>query len=264
MVDEENKSQDQDIDVTEPSALVTAMDQVIETLEGAPSEMPTPPAEPYVGDDTIAQPHEAIRVAQQVLLSGNVEIVDTPTNVQPYQVYGSNQAVDPITQRNPLSVFEKFPDVTQQLRDNTVDTTVDLYRVRKLNLAATVETLERAVSAHESFPNADAGIAVAKLAEQVSQLTRELEKSQDPFGIYDKICQQSLEPLTADIVKVLVEESRWLLQQFEPHVPEDKRSAFRDTVKQMALRAGPSLKDSLEVSKYRLLVALNLQDKKPK
>lgn len=259
MSDTENDSpQPADLDVTEQSAIATQTEDMVTP--------PPPPMEIY-GDvaEPTPEPHEALRVAQQVLLSGSIEVMDSPTNLSPYSgSYGPAHMVDPITQRNPLSVFEKFSGVTQHLRDDNSETNVDLYRVRKLNLAATVETLERAVSAHESFPNADAGIAVAKLAEQVNVLTKELDKSQNPMILYDKIVEETLEPLTSQIVKVIVEESRWLLQQFEPHVPEDKRHAFRDTVKQMAMRAGPSLKDSLDVSKYRLLVALNLQDKKPK
>lgn len=208
--------------------------------------------------ETIPPPHEIIQTAQRMLEAG-------PSNLQQYrpadmQMYDPEQ---PQVPANPLSIFEKFPDVTQQLRDPLSDG-IDLFRVRKLNLAATVETLERAVSAHESFPSADAGIAVAKLAEQVSQLTRELEKAQNPFILYDRIMDQTMEPLTASLVKALAEEARWLIGQFEYHLPEDKRSAFRETVKQMAVRIGPPIRDALEVSKNRLLLALNLQDKKLK
>lgn len=213
----------------------------------------------------IPPPHEIIQAATQMLNAGPSSSV---AQYEPYahdiQVYaaGEHPTTPPI---NPLSVFEKFPDVTAQLRaDGGEDGGLNLFRVRKLNLAATVETLERAVSAHENFPSADAGIAVAKLAEQVNQLTRELEKAQNPYVLYDRIMNDTMEPLTASLVKALAEEARWLISQFEYHLPEGKRPAFKETVKQMAMRIGPPLKDALEISKSRLLVALNLQDKKPR
>lgn len=207
------------------------------------------------------EPHQIIQEAQKLLGSGTGS-----TDLSPYvqAPYLSEVTKIDNTQQNPLSLFDKFPDVSSQLRDDSMDSGVDLYRVRKLNLAATVETLERAVSAHESFPSADAGIAVAKLADQVNQLTKELEKAQDPYMLYGKIVEEAMEPLTTNVIKSLVEESKWLVEQFEYHVPEDKRHAFRETVKQMVTRVGPSLKDSLELAKTRLLGSLNLQDRKNK
>lgn len=219
-----------------------------------------------ISPEPIPPPHEIIQTAQRMLEAGPGPSSGLQQYGQPYaqniQVYAENVQMQapPI---NPGSIFEKFPDVTQQLRDPVGDS-IDLFRVRKLNLAATVETLERAVSAHENFPSADAGIAVAKLAEQVNQLTRELEKAQNPFVLYDRIMDDTLQPLTSSLVKALAEEARWLIGQFEYHLPEDKRQPFRDTVKQMAIRVGPPIRDALEVSKSRLMIALNLQDKKPK
>lgn len=196
--------------------------------------------------------HSIIEAAQQVLGdAGSTE--RSISNVGPYKM---PEAFNPTPPPMDLSSFQMFPDVTEKLRS---EEGVDLYRVKRLNLAAAVETLERAVKSHEAFPSADAGIAVAKLSEQVSQLVKDIEKAQDPYDLYSRIVETAMEPLTSDIIKNLAEESKWLIAQFENHVPEAKRVAFRETVKTAVMRVGPSLKESLDNAKERLLTSLNIK-----
>lgn len=238
----------------------------IEEIEVA-AEVEVPATETITVEAVAIPPHEAIRMAEQVLMASPPQLSPPPymeSNIQAYDGTYSIPTIDQppqATAANPLSVFEKFSGVTQNLRDEEA-TSFDLFRVRKLNLAATVETLERAVTAHESFPSADAGIAVAKLSEQVSQLTKELERSQDPQKLFDTIEEHSLQPLTRDIIKTLGEEAKWLISQFENHVVPEKRAAFRETVKQTISRCGPALSDSLDNAKQRLMVSLSIKEKK--
>lgn len=230
------------MDETESTTQPEIVEETVEPI--------APPLTPYIE----TPPHDLIQSAQRMLEAG-------PSNIQHYQAQGEVQVFNPAPPISSFAAFEKFPEVVSQLRDQNVET-IDLFKVRKLNLAATVETLERAVTAHEAFPSADAGIAVAKLAEQVNQLTREIEKSSNPFDLYEKVMDNAMQPLTESVIQSLAEESKWLISQFEYQLPDSKKGAFRETVKQMAIRMGPALKDALENSKARLLIALNLADKK--
>jgi len=85
------------------------------------------------------------------------------------------EAPNPYPQHMP----QKFGDVPSQLRETQQ---INTFEIKKLNLAATIEALERAVMSQEAMPSPDAAFAVAALSEQVMKLTRELEKSQDPAG----------------------------------------------------------------------------------
>jgi cellobiose-specific phosphotransferase system component IIB len=183
--------------------------------------------------------------------SGQVEVVeqDTPVAVPPPAQNGSLKG----------SHFHKFAGVTEMLRDQQ---TVNLYEVKKLNLAAIVETLERSVHAHEAFPSSDAGMSVSMLAEQASKLIKDLEKSIDPNALCHKILEEVMQPLTQEMVNSLAQEMKWLKNNTNGLVREESRKAFDDTLKSAVTRMGPAFEESLKLAQTRLKKVLNIKEKK--
>lgn len=207
-------------------------------------------------DDT--EPHELIKSAQSVLEDSEQRSLTTISNyMENYPVEVMPESVE-TTGELKANHFQKFANLTTQLRNQE---NVNLYEVKKLNLAAAVETLERSVHSHEAFPSADAGIAVSTLSEQVAKLVKDLEKSQDPYLMFSKIMDEVLHPLTEDMVHNIANEMKWLKQNSIQLVPAEQRKAYEETLKEAVNRIGPSFKESLEVAKTRMLKAMNLKEK---
>jgi hypothetical protein len=157
------------------------------------------------------------------------------------------------------SHFHKFAGLTEMLRNQQE---VNLYEVKKLNLAAVVETLERSVHAHEAFPSSDAGVSVSMLADQAMKLTKDLEKSIDPAVLCQRILEEIMEPLTQEMVNSLAQEMKWLKNNTTGIVPEQSRKAFEDTLKNAVTRMGPAFEESLTLARSRLQKILNIKEKK--
>lgn len=172
--------------------------------------------------------------------------------------------IDPATDNYPMAMdqgsslpTETFEDIPTQLRQ---EDRVDLYTIRKLNLAATMEALDKSVKMHDSFPTSDAAMAVGQLAEQVSRLTKEVEKSQDPRKLFDAVLDSVLRPLTNHMIQSLVAEMKWLKEQTKGLIKEGSEQQFDDLLKQAIKRVGPGLTDALDNSKGRLAKTLNLKE----
>lgn len=213
--------------------------------------------------------HQIIREAEALLenserslttlsqYGGNeVEVVDHNTQVgmpvdsaPPTAVGGSLKG----------SHFHKFAGVTEMLRDQQE---INLYEVKKLNLASVVETLERSVHAHEAFPSSDAGMSVSMLAEQASKLIRDLEKSIDPNVMCHRILEEIMQPLTQEMVNSLAQEMKWLKNNTGGLVKDESRKAFEDTLKNAVTRMGPAFEESLKLAQTRLKKVLNIKEKK--
>lgn len=207
------------------------------------------------------RPHDIIVAAQQALETApevspspippdrEVAILEAPID-SPIMPYSASRAPQD------LAAFQKFNDVPTQLRD---DDGVNIYEIKKLNLAAAVESLERTLQSHESFPTPEASFAVASLSEQVQKLTRDLEKSQDPKVLYERIVTEVLQQLTMKIVQTVAIEGKWLKQETRNMVVPDKAKPFDDTVNTAINHIGPALSEGLEHAKTRLLNILQIK-----
>ena len=207
--------------------------------------------------------HAIIKAAEEALMgessstSQDLVTIESHPNFSPdynpLQVYSPPDATPP-------SVNQKFGDMPTQIREQTE---INIYDIKKLNLAATIEALERATQSYEAFPTADSGFAVASLSEQVQKLTKDLEKSQDPKKLYDAILMNILQPFAEQVVHAVASEIKWLKAETKAMIPPDKAVAFQDTLNKATTRIGPGLKDSLELSKIRLLKVLSIKEKPP-
>ena len=212
-------------------------------------------------------PHDIIRSAQSMLDGAEQKGLTTlgqymEPEPQVPQTVPDVQVLDRVPDHNQSTLiashFQKFANLAQQLRNQEQ---INLYEVKKLNLAAAVETLERQVHAHEAFPSSDAGLAVSAQTETVLKIIKDLEKSTDPYEGFGKIMDDVLFPLTEEMVHSLASEMKWLKQNTIQMVPPEHRKAFEETLKEAVNRVGPSFKDALEVAKARMLKVMNLKDK---
>lgn len=153
--------------------------------------------------------------------------------------------------------FQKFGDLPTHIRDGEG---INLIEIKKLNLAVAVEALERASTAHENFPSPDAGFAVASLTEQVSKLTRDLEKSHDPANVLDQIVGGALQQLTHEIVQDLAGEMKKLLGETMQMVRLDKQGAYDEAFKTAVNRMGPAMKERLDTAHIRIKKILNIKE----
>lgn len=158
---------------------------------------------------------------------------------------------------SPSSFHQLFQDHPDQLRDPQQG--VNLQEIRRLNLAASIEALERAVRAHEGFPTADQAIAVASLSERVEKLVKDIDKAQDPKLLYQMIVEDVLLLLTEQTVRALAQELKWLQENTQSLVLPEKQQVYRDTVREATIRIGPALKYQVEACKRKLLKLLNIK-----
>lgn len=207
------------------------------------------------------RPHDIIVAAQQALETApevspsplprdrEIAILEAPMDlpVMPYEASRAPQD---------LAAFQKFNDVPSQLRD---DDGVNIYEIKKLNLAAAVEALERTIQSHESFPTPEASFAVASLSEQVQKLTRDLERSQDPKLMFERIVTEVLHQLTMKIVQTIAIEGKWIKTETRGMVIPEKAKPFDDTINTAINHVGPALSEGLEHAKTRLLNILQIK-----
>lgn len=212
--------------------------------------------------------HQIIREAEALLENSERSLTTLSQygNNQVEIVEPDNQVAIPPTSAPPPtdgslkgSHFHKFAGVTEMLRDQQ---NINLYEVKKLNLAAVVETLERSVHAHEAFPSSDAGMSVSMLAEQASKLIKDLEKSIDPNIMCHRILEEIMQPLTQEMVNSLAQEMKWLKNNTGGLVRDESRKAFEDTLKNAVTRMGPAFEESLKLAQTRLKKVLNIKEKK--
>jgi hypothetical protein len=160
---------------------------------------------------------------------------------------------------NMASLFQKFNDVPTQLRESSH---VNTFEIKKLNLAAILESLERAVQSHESMPSPDAAFAVSSLSEQVMKLTKDVEKSQDPAKLYRKIDKDILTKMVEHMIYTVGTEMKWLMTETEKVVPVERQALMMKTIQAATLRIGPSLNEVLEIAQTRLLKVFDLKEVK--
>lgn len=159
----------------------------------------------------------------------------------------------------PMSLpSEKFGDVPNQIRGSEQ---INTFEVKKLNLAAAMESLEQAVSSHTAMPSPDAAFAVSSLSELVMKLTRDLERSQDPKKLYDQIVSEILQKMTEHIVFTVGSEMKWLIGEAQKIVPVERQSQMTETIKNATRRVAPSLNEVLDIAQTRLLKILSLKEK---
>lgn len=207
-------------------------------------------------EDVKNQAHAAILAAKKVLEEPTIasELLPAPMETQP--LVPAEYAPPPMPP--PSAYPQLFQDHPEQLRDPSSGP--NLQEIRRLNLAAAIEALERAVRAHEGFPTADQAIAVATLSERVEKLVKDIDKAQDPKELYVQITEEVLLLLTEQTVRALAQEMRWIQQQAVGMIQPEKLETFNDTLKEATIRIGPALKHQVEASKRKLLRLLNIPD----
>ena len=152
----------------------------------------------------------------------------------------------------------KFGCVPDQIRESDQ---INTFEVKKLNLAASLESLEQALASHMAMPSPDAAFAVASLSELIMKLTRDLERSQDPKKLYDQILSEILQKMTEHVVFTVGSEMKWLIGEAQKIVPFDKQSQMTETIKNATRRIAPALNEVLDIAQSRLLKVLNLKEK---
>jgi hypothetical protein len=155
-----------------------------------------------------------------------------------------------------VTEYQKFGDIPTHLREENA---INLQEIKKLNLASTIEALEKALEAQQNFPSPDAAFAVASLSEQVLKLTRDLEKNMDPAVILDQIVGGAMSDLTQEIVQDLAGEMKRFRDQALKMVRDEKKEAFDVAFKEAVNRMGPAMKERLEVTKNRVAKILNVK-----
>lgn len=230
---------------------------------------------PTISDSIMAAAEEALLAATTPTVSSELETNQAPdqtpaeqpgTPLEPCSSLASYLApLDPILLDQPTpppaisSLLQTFRDIPDQIREQDQ---VNTYEVKRLNLAAAMEALDRAVQSHAAMPSPDAAFAVSSLSEQVMKLTKELEKSQDPHELYDRIVGEIIEKMTEHVVFTVGAEMKWLISESQKIVPAEKQQLITDTIKNATRRVAPSLSEVLEISKSRLLKILDLKEKK--
>lgn len=230
--------------MSSPHDLIRAAKEALgEPEESLVEVQESPPAEPYIPPTSQAS-------LQTVPLSSS-EIVDRDGESM-VSVYEA-----PAPPMN-VNAFQKFGDLPAHLREGEG---INLIEVKKLTLAVMVEALERASQAHENFPSPDAGFAVAALAEQMSKLTKDLEKSHDPQKILDELMDNALHKLTNEIIHDLMKEMKTLREESMSMVSASKQEAFDQAFKTAINRMGPAMNERLEIAVTRIARVLNVKEK---
>jgi len=152
----------------------------------------------------------------------------------------------------------KFGNVPDQIRETEQ---INTFEVKKLNLAAAIESLEQALASHMAMPSPDAAFAVANLSELIMKLTRDLERSQDPKKLYDQVVSEILQKMTEHVVFTVGSEMKWLIGEAQKIVPLEKQSQMTETIKNATRRVAPSLNEVLEIAQSRLLKIFHLKEK---
>jgi len=204
---------------------------------------------------TIPPPHAAIEAARRMLEGPVIDPALLPELIATRPLVPNEPAPPPLP--SPSSFHQLFQDHPDQLRDPQQG--VNLQEIRRLNLAASIEALERAVRAHEGFPTADQAIAVASLSERVEKLVKDIDKAQDPKLLYQMIVEDVLLLLTEQTVRALAQELKWLQENTQSLVLPEKQQVYRDTVREATIRIGPALKYQVEACKRKLLKLLNIK-----
>jgi hypothetical protein len=226
------------------------------TQPAPPVPKEVPPVEVPMDSEEVSESLESLETFDEI---SKIPDSDLSSQVEMYR-----PPVMPMIYTDPpassiASLFQKFGDIPTTLREN-VDN-VNVYEVKKLNLAATIESLERAVQSHESMPSPDAAFAVSSLSEQVMKLTKDLEKSIDPRKMLDEITAEILEKMTEHVVFVISSEMKWLMGETAKIVPTEKQTQVNEAIKNATRRVAPALSETLEIAKNRLVRILNIKDK---
>jgi hypothetical protein len=162
--------------------------------------------------------------------------------------------------RPPLPAsYQKFAGIPQQIRETS---SVDVYEVKRLNLAATLEALERAADSYDGFPTPDGGFAVANLSEVVLKLTRDLERTQDPMILLNLIKQTVLQNYMEQTIYAVAVELKNLKKETLDLLPEDKQNAYGDSIKNTLSRISPAFTDAIAEAEEQLKKALNIKSKR--
>lgn len=154
---------------------------------------------------------------------------------------------------------EIFQDMPQQIREP--GERVNAYDAKRYNLAAAMETLERATQTHQALPSADNAFAVASLSELILKLTRDLEKSQDPREVYDVVMAEVVDVYGRLVVEGVAREMAWIRDQAQSSLMESRRESFKSLIKEATDRIVPGVKKAREHAGMSLLKTLGI--KKP-
>lgn len=232
--------------------LIEAAEEVLETTTPSIEERPAIPQE--LQDATFEMPEEAPYVETNITSSLPVVPTHSAEIIEREQTGTVCEMPSAPLNATPL---QKFGELPAHLREGEG---IDLHEIRKLNLAVAVEALERASSAHESYPSPDAGMAVAQLNEMILKLTKDLEKSKDPKLILDDIMESAISHLTKEIVQDLASEMKKLKEETLPMIRSEKKEAFSMAFNTAVNRMGPAMKERLEIAKNRIARALNVKE----
>jgi hypothetical protein len=205
-------------------------------------------------------PREIIQMAKETLKT--VEVQTTPVVPVEGQNLPATVSANLPDIRPPLPAsYQKFAGIPQQLRENAE---VNIFEVKRLNLAAALETLERAADSYEGFSTPDGGFAVAGLSEVVLKLTKDLERTQDPMILLNQIKNNVLNNFVQQIIVAIASELKNLRRETSGLIPEDKQNAYSDSVKNTLSRTTTAFTESLEEVEEQLKKVLGIKAKKEK
>lgn len=208
-------------------------------------------------------PREIIQMAKETLKTVEAHTIPVVPEVEGQNLPATVSANLPSTDiRPPLpAAYQKFAGIPQQLRENAE---VNIFEVKRLNLAAALESLERAADAYEGFPTPDGGFAVAGLSEVVLKLTKDLERTQDPMILLNQIKNNVLNHFVQQIIVAVASELKNLKRETTGLIPEDKQNAYGDSIKNTLSRTSTAFTESLEEVEEQLKRVLNIKTKKEK
>jgi hypothetical protein len=211
--------------------------------------------ENLVPREIIQAAKDALKPAEQTVpIVPEVESQNLPATVTP------NLPAMDIRPPLPAS-YQKFAGIPEQLRENAE---VNIFQVKRLNLAAALESLEHAADAYEGFPTPDGGFAVAGLSEVVLKLTKDLERTQDPMILLNQIKNGVLNNFVQQIIVAIASELKNLRRETTGLIPDDKQNAYSDSIKNTLSRTTTAFTESLEEVEDQLKKVLGIKVKKEK
>ena len=160
----------------------------------------------------------------------------------------------------PFTATEHFQTYPELLRQD--DGIVNVHHLKKLNIAATLEALSAAIQQYENYKGAETGAVVASLSGTMLRLLQDLQKSQDPVVIIERIEEEVLAALTHDMLRAITVETKWMIDECRDLIPPERFGTFEHTVKTAIGRVGPAMTASIAAQRERLKVLFNLKKDK--
>ena len=125
-----------------------------------------------------------------------------------------------------------------------------------------VETLEQATQSYQSFPSADAALAIASVSTQVHKLTQELEKANDPEKMANKLESDLLDLFAKEMLAKISEEFKYFVLQSKSMILPEKQVAFQNLMIEIVeTRMGPAMQEVFVQNKSRLRKVLGVKER---